>query len=129
MKLKHKISIVVALCFIAIWVVISVLNIKVISPIMSAMFAVGVSLLFTSLFKHLKYGEGVEQDERTKKVMYRAFAGSWFAVLLLIAVMMLADYIGVLKVNVQGALSLIFFGMIITFSGLSWYFGRKGDVE
>lgn len=88
-----------------------------------------VSLLFTSLIRHFKYGEGVEQDERTKKIMYRAFAGSWFAILLLIAAMMLADYLGVLKLNVQGALSAIFFGMIITFSAFNWYFGRKGDVE
>ncbi len=129
MKLKNKVSIAVALCFIAIWIVTSVLNIKVISPILSAIFAIGVSLLFTSLYSHFKYGEGVEQDERTKKIMYRAFAGSWFAILLLIAIMMLADYFGALKMDVQGALSLIFLGMIITFSGLSWYFGRKGDVE
>lgn len=129
MKRKNKVSIAVALSFIAIWVVISVLNIKVISPLLSAIFAVGVSLLFASLYKHFKFGEGVEQDERTRKIMYRAFAGSWLVILFFAGAMMVANDLGVLKVNVQEALSAIFFGMVITFSGLSWYFGRKGDVE
>ncbi len=78
-----------------------------------------MSLLFVTIYKHFKYGESAEQDDRMRKIMYRAFAGSWFAILLLTAILMLADYLGVLKLTVQGALSVIFFGMIITSSAFN----------
>ena len=72
MKVENKISIAVAICFLAIGMAISALKITVSSGILSGIFAVGLSLLVTSLYKHFKYGEGGEQDERTKKIMYRA---------------------------------------------------------
>ncbi len=127
MKLKIKISIAVAICLIALGVVIDVLNINVIYPVLSGIFAAGISLLSTSLYRHFKFGEGVEHDERTKKLMYRAFTGSWFAILFLITIIVLADQLGAFKMNVQGALSTILLSMIATFSGFAWYFGRKGD--
>lgn len=129
MKQKNKISIVIAVGFLAVGTAISALKIDVYSPILSGIFAVGLSLLFTTIYKHFKFGEGVEKDERTKRIMCRAMTGSWFATFILIAVMMLADDFGALKMNVQEVLIIVFFGMIIVFGAFRWYFGRMGDAE
>lgn len=126
MKLKNKISIAIAVGFLALWIALSALKINVSSPILSAIFSVGLSLLFVSLYKHFRFGEGVKQDERTKKVTCRAFEGSWFATLVLVVMMMQADRLN-MGLNVEGALSIIFFFMVFAFSALSWYFGRKGE--
>ncbi len=67
MKIKNKIGIAVAVGFLAIGMILSNYPGIVSSGILSGIFAVGLSMLFTSLYKHFKYGDGVEQDEEQKK--------------------------------------------------------------
>lgn len=126
MKVENKISIAVAICFLALGMAISALKITVSSGILTGIFAVGLSLLATSLYKHFKYGEEVEQDERTKKIMYRALAGSWIATLVLVTLLMMAERFNV-KLDVTGALSIIFFFMVFSFSAFNAYFDKKGE--
>ena len=128
MKQKNKLTIAVAVCFLALGVAISALKIPVNSGILSGIFAVGLSLLVTTTYKHLKYGEGIEQDERTKKIMSRALTGSWFATLILVTALMMADMLNV-KLDVSGALSIVFFFMVFSFSAFNWYFDQKGDAK
>jgi len=112
--------------FLALGLAISALNVYVSPGILTGIFAVGLSLLFTSIYRHFKYGEGIEQDERTKKIMYRALAGSWFVTLVLVTVLMMADRFDV-KIDVEGALSIVFFFMVFSFSAFNWYFDQKGE--
>lgn len=126
MKLENKVSIVVAVCFLAAGVVMNVLSVPLSSGILSGVFAVGLSLLFVSLYKHFKYGDDVEQDERTRKVMYQALAGSWIATLVLVTGLIMADRFGV-GLEIAGVLSIVFFVMVFVFSALMWYFERKGE--
>lgn len=127
MKQKNKISIAVALSFIALGIALTALKINVSSPIMSGIFAVGLSMLFVSLYKHFKFGEGVDEDERTKKVTARALSFSWFATLIIITMMMQADRLNV-KLEAEGALGIVFFFMVLTLSAFRWYFDKKGEV-
>ncbi len=126
MKDKNKINIAIAVGFLAMGTGLSALNISVNQGILSGIFAVGLSLLFTSLYKHFKYGEGVEQDERTKKITSRALTGSWFATLIVLVALMLADRLNA-GISVQGVLSIVFFFMVFTFSAFSWYYNKKSD--
>ena len=127
MKIENKISIAVAVGFLALGMILSNYPGSVSSGILSGTFAIGLSMLFTSLYKHFKYGEGVEQDERTRKVMYRALAGSWFATLILTTVLMFADRLNI-RLDIRGALSIVFFFMVFTFSAFNWYFEKKEDI-
>jgi hypothetical protein len=125
MKIENKLSIAVAICFLAVGMILSNYPGVVSSGILSGTFAVGLSMLFASLYKHFKYGDGVEQDERTRKVMYRALAGSWFATLVLLTVLMFADRFNII-LDIRGLLSIVFFFMVFTFSTFNWYFEEKG---
>jgi len=127
MKIENKVSIAVAVGFLAIGMILSNYPGVVSSGILSYTFAVGLSMLFVSLYKHFKYGDEVEQDERTRKVMYRALAGSWFATLILTTILMFADRLNI-NLDIRGALSIIFFFMVFTFSALNWYFEKKEDM-
>ena len=126
MKVENKISIAVAICFLALGMAISALKITVSSGILTGIFAVGLSLLLTTLVKHFKYGEGVEEDERTKKITARALTGSWFATLVLVTLLMMADRFNV-KIDMTSALSIVFFFMVFSFSAFNWYFDQKGE--
>lgn len=128
MKDKNKINIAIAAGFLAMGVGLRALNISVNPGILLGIFAIGLSLLFTSLYKHFKYGDGIEQDERTKATTSRALTSSWFATLIVLVSLMLADRLNA-GISVQGVLSIIFFFMVFAFSAFSWYFGRKGDME
>ena len=128
MKKKNKINISIAVGFLALGMGLNALNISVNPGILSGIFAIGLSLLFTSLYNHFKYGDEVEQDERTKKIISSAMKGSWFATLIVLIVLMLADRLNA-GISVQGVLSIVFFFMVFTFSALNWYFERKEDAE
>lgn len=127
MNIENKAGIAVAVGFLALGMILSNYPGSVSSGILSGIFAVGLSMLFVSLYKHFKYGEGVEQDERTRKVMYRAMAGSWIATLVLLIALMFANRVNI-NLDVQGALSIIFFFMVFTFSAFNWYFEKKEDM-
>ncbi|VVB52008.1 Uncharacterised protein [uncultured archaeon] len=127
MKKENKIRIAVAVGFLALGMILSNYPGSLSSGLLSGTFAIGLSMLFASLYKHFKYGEGIEQDERTRKVMYRALAGSWFATLILTTVLMFADRFNI-RLDIRGALSIVFFFMVFTFSALNWYFEKKEDI-
>ncbi|MFZ3382808.1 MAG: hypothetical protein WA144_02665 [Candidatus Methanoperedens sp.] len=127
MKIENKVGIAVAVGFLAIGMILSNYPGVVSSGILSGIFAVGISMLFTSLYNHFKYGDEVEQDERTRKVMYRALAGSWVATLVLTTAMMLAERVNI-RLDIRGALSIILFFMVFTFSALNWYLEKKEDI-
>ena len=125
MKKENKITIAVAVSFLGLGMILSNYPGRVSSGILSGIFAVGLSMLVVSLYKHFRYGDEVEQDERTGKLMYRALACSWFATLVVITLLMLAQR---LFPDVSGILSIIFFFMVFSFSALNWFFGIKGDL-
>ncbi len=127
MKIGNKVRIVVAVGFLALGMILSNYPGVVSSGILSGTFAVGLSMLFATLYTNFKYGDGVGQDERTRKAMYRALAGSWFATLTLTTVLMFADRLNI-SLDIRGALSIVFFFMVFTFSALNWYFEEKEDM-
>ena len=122
----NKINIAIAVGFLAMGIGLSALNISVNPGILSGIFAIGLSLLFTGLYKHFKYGDGVEQDERTKKITSSALTGSWFATLIVLVALKLADRLNA-GISVQGVLSIVFFFMVFTFSAFSCYYNKKSD--
>lgn len=71
----------------------------------------------------------VAADERTKLVQRIAVGYSWWFAYVLIAVLLLVDYFRLASLTADGALSLVFFGMIASLIVSRFYLSRKGGLE
>ncbi|MFA5077523.1 MAG: DUF2178 domain-containing protein [Candidatus Micrarchaeia archaeon] len=71
--------------------------------------------------------DGVLQDERTKKVHNAAMAYSWWLTYVLIAILLWVNYLKLAKVELESALSLMFFFMVATYTLAKWWLSSRGD--
>jgi|GEM_PF-2254628 len=74
-------------------------------------------------------GEKIEYDERSLRIEGRAFAYSWYLSLYAIALLLLNDTLGVVKMSAGHSLFLIFAVMLITNFIMKYFLGRRGDIE
>ncbi len=87
--------------------------------------------VFTALYviaRH-KGGEKIEHDERSLRIEGRAFAYSWYLSLYAIALLVLNDTLGVVKMSSEQALFLILAAMLATFFITRYFLNRRGDIE
>jgi hypothetical protein len=99
------------------------------SLIPTTLMVVGLVLLVNGVFRHLKYGEMPERDERTRKIGAFAIAYSWLVTMIFIALLIWLDHFNLLKMTAPQALGLTIFMMIIAALIFQWHLKRKGDVE
>ena len=97
--------------------------------IVSMVLVAGMVLLGTGVVRSMRYGEGPETDERTKKVSAFALSYSWLVTLVLVNVLFLMEEFSVLAMTAGQALGSIISVMIVVPILFQWYFRRKGDVE
>ena len=89
----------------------------------------GFILIINGVYRHKKYGEMIEKDERTKKISAFAISYSWLATIITMSVLILLDYFDILKMTAPQALGFTYFVMILVVLVFKWYFQRKGDIE
>ncbi len=87
--------------------------------------------VFTVLYAiaRRKGGENIEYDERSLRIEGRAFAYSWYLSLYAIALLLLNDTMGLVRMSSGQGLFLILAAMLATFFITRYFLGRRGDIE
>jgi len=95
----------------------------------TVLLAAGLAFLVTGVSRRKKYGEGAEQDERSRRIGAWGMSYSWVLSLTFVWSLFLLDHFRVVIITAGAALgaSLI----VMTFSAVVFqmYLFRKGDVE
>lgn len=87
------------------------------------------AIIVVMSFFRRRYPEKYIRDERTKKLGAYAVSWSWQLSYMLVAVLILADYLGYFSMPAGALLGVIFFFMTATMLIFRWYFLRKEDIE
>ena len=90
---------------------------------------IGNVSIITVWYKHKKYGDMPDMDERTQKVAALAVSLSWVVTMWTIAILMWLDHFSIVKMTVMQVLGIICFIMIFFAVATQWYVGRKGDMN
>jgi tellurite resistance protein TehA-like permease len=99
-------------------------------PIISTMLlAAGFAFLITGIFRHRKYGDEPESDERSKKIGANGITYAWLTGLFFMSGLFWLDYLGVLRLSTQNALALSIVLLALSAVIYQIYLFRKGDVE
>jgi hypothetical protein len=90
--------------------------------------AAGLTFLITGISRHRKYGDNPESDERSKKIGAYGLSYAWLSGLFFMFGLFWLDYLGMLRLSTQNALSASI--LVLTFSAVIYqiYLFRKGDV-
>jgi len=92
------------------------------------MLAAGLSLLLSSLIRYKRYGDGPEQDERTKKISYTALAASFQITLMAVLILWWINYFNPFKTAIGDLLGLLILGMIFLNILFRFYYSGKEDL-
>lgn len=89
----------------------------------------GLAFLITGIIRHRKYGDDPESDERSKKIGAYGLSYAWLTGLFFMFGLFWLDYLGILMMGTQLALTLSI--VVLALSALIYqlYLFRKGDVE
>jgi len=90
--------------------------------------ALGLYLMLLAIFRYARFGNGIETDERTRRVS--AFACYYTFLLMLVAMGVLfeMDVLGYLDMTVNQVLTLLIILMCMPFLAFYFYFNHRGDV-
>jgi hypothetical protein len=91
--------------------------------------AAGLAFLITGISRHRKYGDDPESDERSKKIGAYGLSYAWLTGLLFMLGLFWLDYLNVLKLSAQSALSVSILVLAISAVIYQTYLFRKGDAE
>jgi len=69
------------------------------------------------------------QDERTRKIDYKARSMSWYVSFILVCVLILLTAFDIIKISAYNVAGLLFVVMLYSWIAFRGYYGRKGDVE
>ncbi|MDD5142290.1 hypothetical protein [Methanoregula sp.] len=95
----------------------------------SMLIAAGIVFAMTGIINHRKYGDEPESDERSKKIGAYGLSYAWLTGLLFMFSLFWLDYIGLIRLSVQNALTISI--LVLALSAVvyqAWLF-RKGDVD
>ena len=89
----------------------------------------GLAFLITGIIRHRKYGDDPESDERSKKIGAYGLSYAWLTGLFFMFGLFWLDYLGILMMGTQLALTLSI--VVLALSALIYqlYLFRKGDVD
>lgn len=118
MKIENKVGLAIGLVFLAAGIILNNSG------------AVGVGLAYAAigLYKHFKYKDFPEWDERTIRASGHAAGVTLLALLFSITAFIIIDEFRLLTLTVKQVLAVLFLVMIFVVSLSFWYFNRKGDV-
>jgi len=89
----------------------------------------GLAFLLTGIFRHRRYGDDPESDERSKKIGAYGLSYAWLTGLFFMTALFWLDYTGLLTLTTQIALAISV--VVHSLSAVvyqAWLF-RKGDVD
>ncbi|MEI7857333.1 MAG: hypothetical protein WCH85_07510 [Methanomicrobiales archaeon] len=89
----------------------------------------GVVFLAVGITRHRNDGDGPESDERSKKIGAYGLSYAWLTGLFFIFCLLWLDYLGVLRLGTQVALTLSIVVLAVSARLYQIYLFRKGDVE
>jgi hypothetical protein len=89
----------------------------------------GITFLLTGIFRHKKYGDEPESDERLKKIGAYGLSYAWLTGILFISALYWLDYLNIVKLGTQIALALSIVVLALSAVAYHVYLFRKGDVE
>ena len=99
------------------------------SSLASSLRAVGIVLMGLGLVRHKLYGEGPEEDERTRKMDAFALSYSWIVTMVFVGAVLWLSHEDILGISSELALGLT---MIVMFGSAivsELYVKRKGDID
>ncbi|HVN65124.1 MAG TPA: hypothetical protein VMT31_00740 [Methanomicrobiales archaeon] len=91
--------------------------------------AAGLAFLITGVSRRRKYGEGAEQDERSRRIGAWGMSYSWVLTLSFMWVLFLLDHFSLVILSVGIALGASLIVMTLSTVAFQMYLHRKGDVE
>lgn len=94
----------------------------------TVMLVAGLSMLLSSFIRYKRYGNGPEQDERTKKISYAALAASFQITSMIIIVLWWINYFNPLKTTIGDLLIRLLLVMIFLTICFRFYYGKKEDL-
>ena len=89
----------------------------------------GIVFLITGISRHKKFGNDPESDERSKKIGAYGLSYAWLTGLFFMFGLFWLDYLGVLRLTVQNALTASILVLALSAAIYQAYLFRKGDVE
>ena len=95
----------------------------------SVLLIVGIAFLGTGIVRHFRDGESPESDERSKKIGAFGLSYGWLTGLFFMFALFWLDYLNILKLGTQIALSLSIIVLALSARVFQVYLFRKGDVE
>jgi hypothetical protein len=91
--------------------------------------AAGLAFLVTGVSRRRKYGEGAEQDERSRRIGAWGMSYSWLLSLTFMWALFLLDHFRVVMLTAGAALGASLIVMTLSAVAFQMYLFRKGDVE
>ncbi len=95
----------------------------------SVLLIAGIAFLGTGIVRHFRDGESPESDERSKKIGAFGLSYGWLTGLFFMFALFWLDYLNILKLGTQVALSLSIIVLALSARVFQVYLFRKGDVE
>jgi len=95
----------------------------------SALIVSGIVVVIFLFGKELRTGEGLRQDERTKKIGAWGLSYSWFVTFITLFILFWIRYLNLVSLDPQMVILLLVLEMAISVRLFQWYFFRRGDVE
>jgi hypothetical protein len=95
----------------------------------TVLLAAGLAFLVTGVSRRRKYGEGAEQDERSRRIGAWGMSYSWLLSLTFMWALFLLDHFRVVMLTAGAALGASLIVMTLSAVAFQMYLFRKGDVE
>jgi hypothetical protein len=89
----------------------------------------GITFLLTGIIRHRTYGDGLESDERSKKIGSYGLSYGWLTGLFFMFGLFWLDYLNIVRLGTQIALALSILVLAISSRLYQVYLFRRGDVE
>jgi hypothetical protein len=95
----------------------------------TALLAAGLAFLITGVSRRRKFGEGPEQDERSRRIGAWGMSYSWYLSLAIMWFLFLLDHFGLVTFTAEAALGVALIVMTLSAVIFQVFLSRKGDVE
>jgi hypothetical protein len=95
----------------------------------TVLLAAGLAFLVTGVSRRRKYGEGPEQDERSRRIGALGMSYSWLLALFFMWFLFLLDHFRLVILTAGAALGASVIVMTLSAVGLQMYLLPRGDVE
>ncbi len=91
--------------------------------------AAGFAFLITGILRHRRYGDGVETDERSRRIGAYGLSYAWLTGLFFMTALFWLEYTGTLALDAATALAISIIVLALSAVLYQAYLFRKGDVD